>query len=374
MCDGHYKCRMTYECIPFNQLCDGIRHCRRGDDEFNCNPRCPANCRCRGMTFKCESHSDIIPINTIHSDARWIDLKTNMSDMRPHNPIDFRFLTTLLLQGCSIRELLVDGQSVFGNIRALRHLDLSSNHIEKLPKKTFIKTNLKTLVLSNNPLSHIDSDFFHGFASLNNLQMTNTSLKILETGNPLQSIFRHLTDLEYLDLSFNLIENIPGKVFTDLLSLKYLNLSHNPVSFVDLSAFSGLHFLRDLRLTHTKIQEIHTGVFDDVSSLIYLNISAGDIRNIQNDVFLNLGRLQALDIQQNLLEIHELMFKGLDGLTYLYADSYKMCCIRPESVASENCFALQESISSCSNLVGLGILRVCLWVIGITALLLTRSI
>ncbi|XP_033756241.1 uncharacterized protein LOC117338985 [Pecten maximus] len=367
MCNGHYKCRMTYQCIPFSQLCDGVRQCRRGDDELNCSPKCPENCECRGMTFKCESHSDIILINQIHSDARWIDLKTNMSALRPHVPVKLQLLTTLLLRDCSIKDLLVDGQSLFQNMPALRHLDLSSNRIEKLYRETFQETKLKTLIISDNPLSSIERDFFRGFISLSNLQITQTSLRLLQTSAPQQSVLKHLTDLKYLDLSFNLIEEIPRKAFDDMRSLKQLNLSHNPVTSVDISAFLGMHSLRDLRLTYTNLKQIRQGTFDDFTSLNYLNMSVGHIQDIQNGVFANLGNLQTLDIHYNPLEIHEFIFKGLDSLAYLYTDSYKMCCIRPESVASGNCFAPKESISSCSNLVGLGVLRVFLWIIGITA-------
>ncbi|OWF49263.1 G-protein coupled receptor GRL101 [Mizuhopecten yessoensis] len=367
-CDGHYRCHVNRKCIPFNQLCDGVQQCRRNDDELNCSPHCPENCDCHGMTFKCESGSDIITLNQIHSHARWIDLKANMSNMRPHVPAHFPLLTTLLLRECSIRELLVDGQAIFQYIPTLRYLDLSSNRIEELSDQTFQSvTTLKTLILSNNPLSRINENVFHGLKSLNNLQITHTSLKHLQNEVSSLSILTGMPTLEYLDLSFNLIENIPKRVFAELFSLKYLNLSHNPLTSIDISAFYGLHVLRDLRFTHTNMQQIRKGLFDNFKSLIYLNVSEGHIQDIQKDVFVNLGSLQALDIQQNDLEIHEFMFKGLNNLAFLYTDSYKMCCIKPESVANSNCFAPEESISSCSNLVGLGILRVFLWIIGVTA-------
>ncbi|XP_069139596.1 G-protein coupled receptor GRL101-like [Argopecten irradians] len=368
-CDVHYKCRSTQQCVPFSQLCDGVRHCRRGDDELNCHPTCPDNCKCRGMTFQCDSDTNIIPLNRIHSDARWINLTTNMSDLRPHVPVSLQLVTTLILKHCSIRELLISGQSLFQNMSALRHLDLSFNNIETLSKNIFPKMWLKVLILSHNPLFRIERDFFSGLNSLSNLQIAHTPLKDLQTSMPRQSVLQHLTKLKDLDLSSNLIEEVPAEVFKDLRSLLTLNLSKNPITTIDITAFVGMQSLHRLTVTHTELQQIRTGTFNDFTSLTYLNISASYIQDIQTDVFANLGNLKTLDIHDNLLEIHEFLFNGLDNLAFLYTDSYKMCCIRPDSVASDNCFAPEESISSCSNLVGLGILRICLWLIGVTAVL-----
>lgn len=370
-CSGYYRCRKSKRCIPFGQLCDGVRHCPMGDDEQHCSPHCPRMCECHGLTFRCVSGQDIISLSQIDVETRWIDLKTNMSDMTQQAPVSLPYLTTLVLHECSIQDLFVADQSIFQNITALKHLDLSSNLIQQLSGKPFHGfRNLQTLILKNNPLEYIGNLVFPELTTLKYLEISHTKIKqLVFSDSPNQSIFHELVTLEHLDLSSNMIEVLPGHVFDTLLTLTYLTLDNNPLIYVDTLSFQGMYSLKELKLSYTELTELRQGMFDDLTSLTELNLSSGAITDIEYGTFHTVEHLKTLDIQQNRLEIHEFMFKGLSKLEYLYTDSYKTCCIRPISVAKENCFAPEESISSCSNLIGLDILRIFLWLLGIAAVI-----
>ncbi|OWF43884.1 G-protein coupled receptor GRL101 [Mizuhopecten yessoensis] len=365
-CTNHYRCRGGQPCVPFTYLCDGVRQCPMGDDELHCDVTCPTGCSCTTLAFVCDSEKEELHLNNITSAARSISMKTNMKNLTNHFPLSFPLLTTLVLHSCSLQVLRFQGQSIFKNTSALRHLDISSNHIQSLPDDIFTDiTDLRTLILSNNPLASISGSVFSGLVALKTLHISHSNIRDL---NIESNVFSELSSLEFLDLSANIISRLPNDKFSKLITLQTLILSNNPLLSIDVQAFSRLYSLSSLQLSHINSERILSGVFSGLQSLTILNLSSSGIRNLGQRCFHDLTNLETLDIQNNHFEVQEFMFDGLDNLQYLYADTYKMCCIKPKSVLDENCFAPADLISSCSNLIGSDFLRVCLWVIGLLAL------
>ena len=68
---------------------------------------------------------------------------------------------------------------------------------------------------------------FYGFGRVENLTMTNISLK---TYDILPRLFFPLYSLTQLNLSHNMLTGISEEVVADLGKLKTLDLSHNPIS------------------------------------------------------------------------------------------------------------------------------------------------
>ncbi|XP_033729108.1 G-protein coupled receptor GRL101-like [Pecten maximus] len=364
-CTNHYRCRGGRSCIPFVYLCDGVRHCPMGDDEQFCEDTCPKGCTCQGLSFTCDD--DHVSLRNITSNARWVSLKNNMENVTNHFPLSFPLLTSLTLKSCSIHELRINGQAIFKNITALRHLDISSNRIAILPEGIFSDIiELRTLILNGNPLQSISDGVFTGLKALRNLQISHSNMKSFAVES---KVFSDLSSLEYLDMSSNMIGRLPRSLFSKLRSLHTLILNHNPLVYIDGQAFSKLYSLTNLQLSYILSARIVSDVFNGLQSLTTLNLSSSGIHDLGFRSFQGLGNLEILDIQKNHFEVQEFMFEGLDNLQYLYADSYKMCCIKPATVLEKNCFAPKDLISSCSNLIGSDFLRACLWIIGLLALL-----
>lgn len=274
-----------------------------------------------------------------------------------------------MLQTCFLHQLTIDKQGIFKNMTALQHLDLSWNLLTTIPDNVFIDLpRLKYLILSHNPIVYISGQAFHGFKALRNLQLSHTGIKQLHAGySGSSSILKGLTAMEELDLSSNAIQTLPGNLFFDLQFLKTLSLNNNPLEKTDASAFSGLYTLTSLQLSYTNPSRLENGLFNDLRSLKTLNLSSTNTKELAYGIFENLQKLETLDIQNNHIQVEELMFGGLDSLRYLYADSYKVCCIKPESVLDTNCFAPTDIIYTCANLIGNDVLRICLWLIGVSA-------
>ncbi|XP_033725233.1 G-protein coupled receptor GRL101-like [Pecten maximus] len=134
-------------------------------------------------------------------------------------------------------------------------------------------------------------------------------------------------------------------------------------------AFSGLHLLKELNIIGSQLRYLSSNTFLDIGALIYLNLSSNQIENIGHGTFNNLAYVKTLDLRNNNIRLKEHMFQGLSSLRVLYVDSYTLCCAKPASVTDPNCFSPRDSISSCTDLIRLSVLRVALWIIGLCAVL-----
>jgi Leucine-rich repeat (LRR) protein len=64
-----------------------------------------------------------------------------------------------------------------------------------------------------------------------------------------------LTNLKYLDLSFNFIEKIEN--LHNLVHLEDLSLFHNKITFIDREEIESLRNLNSLSLGYNKLNDVH---------------------------------------------------------------------------------------------------------------------
>lgn len=102
-------------------------------------------------------------------------------------------------------------------------LDVSGNSFETLPPDHFMRSgliNLQKIFLSKCRLSHINSRAFHG-----------------------------LSNLVELDLSSNLLRDVPTQPLGECRALMRLVLSLNPIAQIAKRAFASLNSLTSLELS-----------------------------------------------------------------------------------------------------------------------------
>ncbi|KAK6644340.1 hypothetical protein RUM43_000607 [Polyplax serrata] len=123
----------------------------------------------------------------------------------------------------------------------LLHLNLSKNHLIRIDDGTFAYLNkLQTLDLSDNVDLVLDSkgQTFYGLdKTLENLMLKNLSISEMP--------HLHLPTLETLDLSSNDIVNVPLELSHNLTNLKKLELANNKLYMIPgtLNAFTKLEYL-----------------------------------------------------------------------------------------------------------------------------------
>src|SRR5205823_5724622 len=123
---GLYKCANSSACTLLSHLCDGVRHCPQGDDEWFCDLTCPTECLCSGLHVSCQNlNITSLPVG-IAKNIRKLDLSFN--NLGPEMAmVDFSYqedLGELILQSNGIQVL--HGKK-FLHLRNLYKLDLRNN-------------------------------------------------------------------------------------------------------------------------------------------------------------------------------------------------------------------------------------------------------
>jgi len=205
-CSRKFKCYITY-CIPFSLLCDGKLDCPYGEDEENCaTVKCVGLLQCRDSTV-CVHPDNICDgiLDCIHKDD---ELVCPLDDC-PDNCICWGFVTN-----CS-------------------YLDL------KEIKENTIKTYTRSLIMSNNKITHVTFDRL----LLPNLKVSGNLLVVNLSHNSIASVDedeQFSLMVVQLDLRFNPLSVLKKKYFSSFGRLLDLLLSDNPLHTVRSNAFAGL--------------------------------------------------------------------------------------------------------------------------------------
>nr|AHB18363.1 toll-like receptor 8 [Andrias davidianus] len=251
------------------------------------------------------------------------------------NGTEFIHLTNLRYLDVSYNKLDLGTSYAFSELHKLEVLDLSHNRhyfvvagvthdlgfIEQLP-------NLKVLNLSWNEIFTLTQN-----------QLNSSSLKtLIFKGNRLDKLwtpgdtrytqcFKYLSNLTYLDLSYNRLKDIPNNTFLSLpLTLKELYLNNNDLVFFswkDLSQFEALnkldlssnkltmliynvvnitHSLETLLLRHNHISHLADGFLDHANNLTHLDLSNNRLPVINESAFQNQYGLKVLVLKGNPFE------------------------------------------------------------------------
>uniref|UniRef100_A0A4W3JX77 Leucine rich repeat containing G protein-coupled receptor 5 n=1 Tax=Callorhinchus milii TaxID=7868 RepID=A0A4W3JX77_CALMI len=223
------------------------------------------------------------------------------------------------------------GKKCFDGLHSLETLDLNYNNLDEFPIAIRALTNLKELGFHSNNIQLIPKQAFVGNPSL---------LTIHFYDNPIQfvgkSAFQHLpelrtlslngateitefpdltgtTSLESLTLTGAQITSLPRAVCKQLPNLQFLDLSYNLIE--ELPSFFGCQKLQKIDLHHNKICEIQDDTFQQLTALRSLDLGWNKIAFIHQDSFTSLPSLIKLDLTFNLLS--SLPVAGLNGLRHL---------------------------------------------------------
>lgn len=178
-------------------------------------------------------------------------------------------------------------------------------------------------------------------------------------------------NLYLLDLSFNKIRYIPSNAFKGLRHLTSLLLRGNGyLHSIFPQSFNGLDSLPSLAIQNARISSLQYKTFNGLKSLDILNISSNQLNSVEDGTFDGLINLKTIDMRKNkIVKFSDGIFLGLEKLETIYSDAFVFCCLRPASVREENCMPTRDEFSSCEDMMRNDLLRVCLWVIGFSALL-----
>ena len=149
----------------------------------------------------------------------------------------------------------------------LTTLDLSNNRIQSTDFLNSENTNnLHEINLSNNQISSIDSNNWK-CSLLEKLNLSSNQISTIK--------FRSLTNLKYLDLSLNRLDQLDKNIFSTLKNLTWLDLQWQKSENLTIQqyAFSWLNKLENLYLQDNKIGNLEWRTFHWLTNIKSLNLN-----------------------------------------------------------------------------------------------------
>lgn len=226
------------------------------------------------------------------------------------NGTEFTLLPSLTYLDLSYNKVDLAYDYAFSELKHLEVLDLSYNNhyftvagvthnfnfLEQLPA-------LRVLNLSNNAIFTLTTKQMRS-NSLNELQFHHNQLHHMwgKGDTTYHNLFTNLTNLTYLDISYNGIENFPSEVFKSLPRyIRKLSLSHNSLTYFQWNNLSSLQYLEELDLSHNSLSAVFSNLSSNTKSLSVLDLSYNRIF-VLTEGFINSAKsLQLLDLSRNQL-------------------------------------------------------------------------
>ncbi|KAK7093469.1 hypothetical protein V1264_007216 [Littorina saxatilis] len=323
----HFQCpgNWTY-CMPVFVRCNGVYDCPGREDEVGCDSfTCPGLYRCRA-SLVCV-HATHVCDGVFHCPQRDDELLCDFAC--PDN--------------CTCLGLAFFCEASFpaSQFPELRFLDAEGSGIG--PDD-----------LRNNPM-------------LIFLNLAGCRLKYLH--------HVELPNLRNLDLSRNRLTSIAAEELKGVSKLHVLSLARNPLTTL-LVANSDIHvrfpFLKYLDVSQVTSLTLNVTTFSIFPRLSFLNLSGCGVERLVGGGFHTLKHLKYVDLEGcPMVEFPIDVFGGLQDLTEVWADNYKICCpsTLPQEFQLSDCHSPSDEISSCDDLLRSNFYRVLLSLFACLALL-----
>ncbi|XP_006892433.1 PREDICTED: toll-like receptor 7 [Elephantulus edwardii] len=260
--------------------------------------------------------------------------KNNIFFIKSTDYKNLSFLQCLNLSGNSISQTL--NGSEFQHLVELKYLDFSNNRVDLLHSTAFNELhNLEVLDISNNGhyfesegLTHMLNFTknlklltklmmnYNGISTSASRTMESDSLKTLEfRGNHLDvmwrdgdtrylEFFKHLINLEALDISENSLSFLPPGVFDGMPpNLKNLSLAQNGLKSFNWKKLQVLKNLETLDLSRNQLKTVPDRLANCSSSLKRLILRKNQIRCLTKYFLQDAFHLQYLDLSSNKIQI-----------------------------------------------------------------------
>jgi len=268
---------------------------------------------CNIRSVSVETFANVIALEGLdlsHNNLKVLDI--NILKVLPN-------LSHLYLDGNEINKIV---PRVFGNHSLLKHIDLDNNKTEDLRNDVFYGMfDLKSIRLEGKKLQYLHLEKFLELPNLHSLYLS------MNLGLHIQTGLHFVTSLslKHLALTFCNISSVTFETFANVSELEWLNLSYNYLKTLDINILKALPQLSQLYLRSNQISEIIPGTLEKNSFLKYLDLGHNIIEHLRSDVFNGLVKLQYIRLEFNKLQyVHPETFVGLPyfgglDLSYNYA-------------------------------------------------------
>ncbi|XP_055324765.1 chaoptin [Sitodiplosis mosellana] len=204
----------------------------------------------------------------------------------------------------------------------LYRIEISHNPLGEVLEGAFdgLERSLWELSLHHNQLVEVPSRALHNLKKLKLLDLSNNHIDCIE----LDSFFGLDGSLERLILADNSIDSLPRGAFTSLPKLDTIDLSGNNIAYLDPSIFEeGMPSLAKLLLSNNALRDVPYNALAPLRNLRVLDLSHNLIKTIriENDTIASKLTLDVLHLEFNRIEeIPTASFAHFDVVNVTYLD------------------------------------------------------
>lgn len=200
-----------------------------------------------------------------------LDISWNRLVSVPPGSLELPYLNRLLLSGnMDLGGGKETNRLLVGNGRQLQTIDASHTGLKQVP--IALTHSIRTLQLTENAISTINSGEMDSYPLLQLLDLTNNTLVMIE-----DDALGRLDYLTVLYLRRNQLISIPKSL---PVHLKILHLENNNIQKLSMHDFCGLTQLEVLLLNDNKVNIVENNVFTDLTNLETLDLSNNPIKTL----------------------------------------------------------------------------------------------
>ncbi|XP_062409673.1 toll-like receptor 8b [Sardina pilchardus] len=249
---------------------------------------------------------------------------------------EFSLFPKLKYLDLSHNRVYLSSDQAFTELQDLEILDLNHNkHYfqvvglnHSLAFTRYLKS-LKVLYLNWNEISSLTEPHMHSI-SLEKLYFAGNHLDMMWSNSQGFNLFKNLTCLQTLDISFNMLKRIPNSVYENLPdTLKYLYLNQNRLASFNWTVLSCLPWLEELHLSKNELVHVATSLSSLTHQLKVLDLSHNRIAQLSGLLLSETQSLKILDLSHNYLTtLNETTFQTgePDSLQTLRLDNNPFHC------------------------------------------------
>ncbi|XP_023229972.1 protein slit-like [Centruroides sculpturatus] len=212
-------------------------------------------------------------------------------------------------------ELKVLPGDLFYNLHNLTKLDLSDNKLESIHPLVFNNlTKLEYLDLGFNDIKDLPVDMLKGLSNLRAFSISgNKKLAVIPFG-----FFKKLHNLNIFYACCCSFSSLEEDIFSDLINLIDVDLGVNQIEHLPRNLLRNNKRLTEFSCWGNEISTLPTGIFHGLSELRWLSLRENRLENLPEDVFQSLSSLETLILSENRLTfLPENIFLPLTNLTRL---------------------------------------------------------
>lgn len=199
------------------------------------------------------------------------------------------------------------------------------------------------VINSNTPF--VVQQIFTTFSNINVLHILDSRLQSISLPNSVQFV--------ELSIQGNNITGLQNGTFINQSQLTYLNLRYNNIEEINEDAFVGLVALESLVLIGNRVRSLAPRTFHPLTNVTYLDLQRNFLSRISDELFLQNTQMRNLYLEYNYIEAITPRFIAKFGNNLSYINlSGNICINRSFSLNSDDDFSrilIHNALRTCFN-------------------------